>query len=178
VGAPVGRADLRAPERLRPTPSRVRRGVAGAAGATGSGRAPPQAVIAKLATKGPHAAVTRAVLSTPNASATDGRLETFWRPTGIEPQPEQQNVGKLAEGSASEMSENRQPSDDKSANRGDGRNSSVKPANARSAAVADLYRHAAEFAAAGDLEAARVAHESIGRLLGTGGHGSPPRVHL
>lgn len=31
--------------------------------------------------------------------------------------------------------------------------------------IADLYRHAAALAAAGDLEAAKVAHETVGKLL-------------
>ena len=48
---------------------------------------------------------------------------------------------------------------------------SPAPPSPRLAAVADLYRHAAELAAAGDLEAARVVHEAIARMLEGAGPG-------
>jgi hypothetical protein len=38
--------------------------------------------------------------------------------------------------------------------------------NPRASAVADLYRHAAALADAGDIAGARALHEAIGRLLG------------
>jgi len=39
------------------------------------------------------------------------------------------------------------------------------PAFSRSTLIAALYEHAAALAPAGDIEAARVAHEAAGRLL-------------
>jgi hypothetical protein len=45
------------------------------------------------------------------------------------------------------------------------------PENARRAAIAALYEHAAALAVAGDLTAARVIHEAIGKLLDGGGGG-------
>jgi len=45
----------------------------------------------------------------------------------------------------------------------------VTAPSARLAAVADLLRHEAELAAAGDLEAARVVHVAIARMLDTPG---------
>jgi hypothetical protein len=38
--------------------------------------------------------------------------------------------------------------------------------NPRASALADLYRHAAALADAGDIAGARTLHEAIGRLLG------------
>ncbi len=100
----------------------------------------------------------------------------FATPTGIELRELAENVFFLPAGPTPEPSVSGTTKVHQVGESPSQRSSSVNagpPQNPRASALADLYRHAAELAAAGDLEGAKAVHESIGRLLGKAGENAP-----